>query len=149
DVDVLDGVFELHVGFGHGGLERVEVDHHQIDQADAVFLGGSEVVRLVAAAEQTAVDLGMQGLDAPFHHLGKAGVFADLGHGQVFVGQQLGGAAGREELVAVLPHEGGGKVHESLFVADGKESQFFHKDGSSWFGRANRQASTARVRRER
>jgi hypothetical protein len=37
------------------------------------------VIGLVAPREDAAVDLGMQGLHAAFHHLGKAGVLRDLG----------------------------------------------------------------------
>src|SRR3546814_4239551 len=35
DVDVLDGVFERAAGLGHGGLERVQVKHQQVDRRDA------------------------------------------------------------------------------------------------------------------
>ena len=43
------------------------------------------------------MDLRMQGLDPPVEHFRKAGVVADLGHGQAGILQQLGGAAGGQE----------------------------------------------------
>jgi hypothetical protein len=65
---------------------------------DAVLRRRGEVVGLVAPAEQAAVDLRVQRLHAPFHHFGEARVLADLGDRQPFPGEQLGRAAGREQL---------------------------------------------------
>src|SRR5258706_2255670 len=52
----------------------------------------------IASREDAAIHLGMQGLDAAVHHFRKAGVVADLGHGDAVFLQQLGGAAGRQDL---------------------------------------------------
>jgi hypothetical protein len=41
DVDVLDGVFQRAVGLGGGLREGVQVDHQQVDGADAVFLASA------------------------------------------------------------------------------------------------------------
>ena len=54
----------------------------------------------VAAREQAAVDLRVQRLDAAVEHLGKAGVLGDLGDREAGVGEQLGRAAGRQQLDA-------------------------------------------------
>ena len=51
--------------------ERIEVHHHQVDGLDAV-LGHHRVVG-AAPAEQAAVDLRVQRLDAAVHDLGEAG----------------------------------------------------------------------------
>ena len=67
-----------------------------------MFLDRRHVLRQVAPREQAAVDLRVQGLDAAVEHLGKAGVVGDLGDGQTRVGEQPGGAAGREQLDAEL-----------------------------------------------
>ena len=83
-----------------GRLEGVEVHDHQIDRRDAVRLGGAGVLGVAADGEQAAVDLGVQGLDAAVHHLGKAGVRGDVGHGDAGVLQGLGRAAGRQDLDA-------------------------------------------------
>ena len=55
DIDVLDDLVARRA-FGDGGLERVEVDHHEVDRADAVLLHRRGVGRIVADGEQAAVD---------------------------------------------------------------------------------------------
>src|SRR6185436_15897365 len=50
DIDVFDGFLEVDILLGDGLLERVKVHHDEIDQVDAVGLGGREVVGLVATA---------------------------------------------------------------------------------------------------
>jgi hypothetical protein len=67
---------------------------------DAVLLQRGHVLGQVAARQQAAVHLGVQGLDAAVQHFGEAGDLGHLGHGQALVGQQLGGAAGGDELHA-------------------------------------------------
>jgi len=62
-----------------------------------VLLERRHVRDVVAPCEQAAVDLRMQRLDAAVEHLGKAGVRGDLGHRDAGVGEQLRGAAGREQ----------------------------------------------------
>jgi len=118
DVDVLDRQGEVAVGARYGLLEGIEVDHHQVDRLDAV-LGHHRVVG-AAPSQQAAVDLRVQGLHPAVHHLGKAGVVGDLGHRHVVVGEQLGGAAGTENL-----HAAGvqftGEVEDAGFVRDAEE----------------------------
>jgi len=121
DVDVLDGVFERAVGLRDGGFEGVEVDDDEVDEVDAVFLGFVEVLMRVAPAEEAAVDLRVQGLNAAFHDLREAGVLADVRHRQAGVAEHLGGAAGGEELVTVFLDEGLGEGQEAGLVADGEE----------------------------
>ena len=58
------------------------------------------VLGAVAAREQAAVDRRVQRLDAAVEHLREAGVLGDLGHRQAGAGEQLRGAAGREQLDA-------------------------------------------------
>ena len=58
------------------------------------------VLGAVAAREQAAVDRRVQRLDAAVEHLRKAGVLGDLGDGEAGAGEQLRGAAGREQLDA-------------------------------------------------
>lgn len=52
------------------------------------FCQGGQVLRQVAAGEDAAMDLGMQGLDASVEHFRKAGVIADFRHGQTRFPQQ-------------------------------------------------------------
>jgi len=74
----------------------------------------------VAAGQQAAVDLGVQGLDPAVHHFREAGVLGHLGDRQAVVGQQLGGAAGGQqrgtEGVQLLR-----KFEDAGLVGDGKE----------------------------
>jgi hypothetical protein len=55
------------------------------------------VLGRVAAGQQTAVHLGVQGFDTAVQHFGETGDLGHLGHGQTGIGQQLGGAAGGDE----------------------------------------------------
>jgi hypothetical protein len=81
-------------------FKRVEVDHQQIDGGYAVGRQCRHVLGHIAPGQQAAVDLGMQGLDAAVQHFGKAGVVGDFSHRQAGVGQQLGRAAGGQQLDA-------------------------------------------------
>ena len=53
---------------------------------------------IVADGEETAMDLGMQGLDPPVHHLRKAGEVRYVAHVEARVAQRPGGAAGGNEV---------------------------------------------------
>ena len=103
DVDVLDGVFKRAVGLRDGGFEGIEVHDDEVDELDAVLLGFVEVLMRIAAAEEAAMDLGVQGLHAAFHDLGEARVLADVRHRQAGVTEHLRSAARGEQLVAVVP----------------------------------------------
>jgi hypothetical protein len=81
DVDVLDGVFQRAVGLRHGLREGIEVHHHQVDGGMSCFCMVA-ACSAVAAAEDAAVHLGVQGLDAAVEHFGEAGVVGDLGDRQ-------------------------------------------------------------------
>ena len=95
DIDVLDGVVERATGLGHRLAEGIEIHHHQIDGRDAMLRHDRQMAGQIAPAENAAMHLGMQGLDAAVEHLGKAGVVRDVGDVESGVAQQLGGAAGR------------------------------------------------------
>ena len=81
DVDLLDAGGEVGAA-GEGGLERVEVDHHEVDRRRIRCCSRvGDVVGVVAAGEDAAVDGRVQGLDPAVQDLGRAGDLADLGHG--------------------------------------------------------------------
>ena len=91
------GLVVAAVRAGDGGGERVEVHHQQVDRRDAV-LRHDRIVD-AAAAEQSAVDLRMQRLDAPVHDLGEAGVARrPRAPATPLCGQQPRRAAGGEDL---------------------------------------------------
>jgi hypothetical protein len=119
DVDVLDRVGQRATGLGHGGFKGVEVDHQQVDGVDAVLLERRHVLGQLAARQQAAVHLGVQGLDPAVEHLGELRDLGHLGHGQAFVGQQLGGAAGGEQLDAQRV-QFLGEFNDAGLVGDGK-----------------------------
>ena len=76
DVDVFDRLLAGAIRTRHGLLERIEVDHQQVDGGNAVFLHDGVVD--AAAAEQSAVNTRMQGLDATVHDFRKVRQLANL-----------------------------------------------------------------------
>ena len=66
------------------------------------------------------MDLRMQRLDPPIHHLRQAGDLGDVDHLDAGLAQQLGRAAGRDDVDAV-PAQGAGKIGKAGLVADGKQ----------------------------
>ena len=120
DIDVLDAVVVGPAG-GHRRLERVEIDHQQVDGPDAVGEHRRLMLRIAADAEEAAVDGRVQRLHAPVHHLRKAGDIAHVLHRQAGFAQRLVRAAGGDELDAALG-ERAGEVHETGLVGYGKQS---------------------------
>jgi hypothetical protein len=57
-VDILDHLVARRAA-GDGRLERVEIDHDQVDRADAVFGHGGGMGGIVANREQAAMDFGV------------------------------------------------------------------------------------------
>ena len=98
DVDVFDRLLQRAVGLCHRALERIQVQHQQIDRRNAQL--GHQRVICAAATEQAAVDLRMQGLDATVHDFREAGHVAHVAHRDTGVAQRFGAAAGREQLNA-------------------------------------------------
>ena len=94
DIDVLDGHEQVAVITGNGLLERVEVDHHQVDRADTV--GRHHRLVRTAAREDAAMYFRMQRLDPAIHHLRETGVVRHFNDRNTFPGQQRGRAAGRQ-----------------------------------------------------
>ncbi len=78
DVDVLDGQLVGAVGARDGGLERVEVHHHEIDGLDVVL--GHDLDVQITPAEDAAVNLRVQRLHPAVHHFRKTGVVGHLLH---------------------------------------------------------------------
>ena len=97
DIDLLDERVEGRRRIRSRPDERVEVDDHDVHQAQAVALEGREVVRAIAPREDPCVQGRVQRLDTPVHHLGKAGHGRHAGHRQAGVGERTGGAPGRDQ----------------------------------------------------
>ena len=96
DVDVLDD-FIIGRALGDGFLERVEVDHHQINRTDVVGVHRRAVVGIVTQGQQTAVHHRVQRLDPPVHHLGIAGDIRHVLDLQTSRTQRRRGAAGAQQ----------------------------------------------------
>ena len=79
DVDILDAVGEIATA-RHSRFERIEIDHQNIDGADAVRAHRFGVLGVAADRQQSAVYARMQRLDAAVHHFRKSGQFADVEH---------------------------------------------------------------------
>ena len=119
DVDILDAGFEIGIARDRG-LERVEIDHEEIDRPNAVCAHRGGVIVIVADGEQPAMHLGMQRLDPAVHHFGKAGEIGDVEHGQAGVRQCLARTAGRDQLDSTLGQRSR-EVHEAGLVGNGKQ----------------------------
>ena len=115
DIDVFNGVFQAAAFLCHGGFKGVEVDHDQVDRVDAVDLHNTVIN--TAAAENAAVNLRMQRLDAAVHDFRKARVLGDFHDRNHIVHQQPGGAAGGENLDTPFT-QGAGKVNYAGFVGN-------------------------------
>ena len=119
DVDLLDALGQAGAA-GQGGLERVEVHHHEVDGGDQVLLEGGDVVGVVAAGEDAAVDGGVEGLHPAAQHLRGTGDLAHLGDGPAGGTERLGCAAGGDQL-DIVGGERSGEVDEAGLVVDGEE----------------------------
>ncbi len=93
DVDILDAVVEGRA-FRDGRLERIEIDHQQVDRCDAVLLHRRRMLCVFANRQQPAMHLRMQRLDAPVHHFGKPGQVGDVAHCETCLRNRLCGAPG-------------------------------------------------------
>ena len=100
DIDVLHRIFVAAVGPRHGRRKRIEIDREQIDRLDAMLAHHGFIQP--RRPKQPAVDLRMQSFHPAAHDLGKARVFGDFFDGDAVAHQQLGGAAGGQELDAAF-----------------------------------------------
>ena len=102
------------------GLERVQIDHEEVDRANAMRAHRRHVRVIVADGEQPAMDLGVQRLDPAVHHFGKAGEIGDVEHGQAGVRQRSARSAGRDQLDSVL-RQRPSEVHQTGLVGNGEQ----------------------------
>ncbi len=119
DVDVLDAVGEIGAA-RDGGLERIQIDHQEVDRADLVRAHRLGVRRIAANAEQAAMHRRVQRLDPAVHHFREPGEIADVQHVQSGIAQGLARAAGRNQRDAVAG-KGTGEFDHAGFVGNGDE----------------------------
>jgi hypothetical protein len=120
DVDLLDHLVLGRPAAAGRPLERVEVHADQVDELDAVPLGVEHVLRVVAQRQHAGVELGVQGLDAAAHDLGKAREVLDRPDGEPGVRQLASGAARGDQLHPER-REPGGELDDAALVGDGQE----------------------------
>ena len=114
DVDILDD--RVAVGAAHDRVEeRVEVDHDEVDRGDTVLLHRRGMLGVVAHAQEAAVNLRMERLYPPVHHLGEAGEVGNVADCDAQLAQPRGGAAGRDDVDA-MPREPGRQLLEPRFI---------------------------------
>jgi len=104
----------------HRLRERVEVHDQQIDRPDPVRAHRRFVRRIAAHRQQPAMNLRMERLHPPVHHLGKAGQLGHVPNLQPRLPQRPGGAAGRHQLDAV-PRQRPPQLGEPGLVGDGQQ----------------------------
>ena len=78
--------------------ERIEIDGYEVDRLDALPLEVLAMRGIVAAREQSSVDLRMQRFDAPPKELGLTGHVLDRARGDALGGQRGAGSIGGDEL---------------------------------------------------
>ena len=118
DVDILDDLVHCAVRIRRHRFERIEIQHQQIDRADAVF--GHRRVVDAGAAEQTAVHQWMQGFDAAVHHFREAGDVTDIAHRQTSIANGFGSAAGGQQF-DLAGREAAGKIEQAGLVGHGQQ----------------------------
>jgi hypothetical protein len=117
DVDVLDHLGVEHATARGGPLERIEVDHDEIDVFDVVLLGLARVLGVVADREQPGIELRVQRLDAAVHDLRKPGQIVDRTDRDAGVGECRGGPARGDDLDPQVG-QAAGEVDDARLVRD-------------------------------
>ena len=98
NVDVFYGVFQTAVWIGNCSFKRIEVDHQDIDGADAVVFQSLHMRGNFATGEQARMHQRVQGFDTAIEHLWKARELCHLKNGQTLGTQQLRGTPGGNQL---------------------------------------------------
>ena len=93
DVDIFDALLEARA-FADRRLERIEIDHQQVNRRDAVGFHRGGVIGIVADREQRAMHVRVQGLHPSIHHLGKPRQFRDVANLEPGGGEGLCSATG-------------------------------------------------------
>ena len=97
NVDVLDAIV-IGCPLRDGGLERVEIDHQEVDGGNRMGEHGRLMFGVFADGEQPAMDRRVQRLHAPVHHFREAGKIGHILHRQAGIGQRFTGSARRDQL---------------------------------------------------
>ena len=74
DIDLFNRLSHRNVRLGNGFLERIEVNHDQLEGQNAVFFQTLHVRRVVVPAQNSAEYLRVKRLQTPVHHFRKSGI---------------------------------------------------------------------------
>ncbi len=117
-IDLLYSLRERDLGPSHSVLEGIEVHHHQIDEGDSVFLGGTQMGFVVAQAKQSPVNLWMESLHSAIHHLGETGMVAYVPHlHPLFAKKSSRTSRGKDDKIQFF-NQSLGKGNQARLVAD-------------------------------
>ena len=120
DIDLFDGFRQGDVRFRDRRFKRIEVHHDEIDWLEAALFRLGLMQRVAPLVEQAAMDARMKRLDPPFQHFRKIGEARDVSHGHSFLAQQVGRAAGGNNIDALFLERAREGAHAFL-VRNGDE----------------------------
>ncbi len=121
DIDLFDGVLQTHVRLRDRRLEGVEIHAEKIDRRDSLLPHVFFVFGIVAAGQQSAVDLRMQGFQAPLEHLRETRVVSDFNHRQPRFAQQARRTAGGQQFDMMMRKSLRKRDH-AFFIGNADES---------------------------
>ena len=117
NVDILDGLFEGNTLFGNRLAEGVEVYAHHVNLLDSVLFESLEVFGKVAAGEDAAMHVGMEGLHTAIENLRESGHLANAdGFDIIFLKKTACASCGDDFPAHLL--QGLHKRYQSSFVAN-------------------------------
>lgn len=116
NVDLLDRLRQGDLRLGNGGLERVEIHHHQVKGANVIGGHIRLVGRKTGAAQDPPMDAGMEGFDPPPQDFGGASEVGYLGNGEPCRRDRLSGAATADNFKRKGLNQGTGQRHQSGFI---------------------------------
>ena len=88
--------------FGQHILERIQVDHQQVDLVDVVVFHRGQMCGVVAHRQQPAMHARVQGFHPAIHHFRKSGHIRHIAHPQASGAQFLRRSAGGQQLNAAF-----------------------------------------------
>ena len=122
DIDILDAIVEARAA-RDGLLERIKVDHQQIDRVDVMGAHRFGMRGISPDGEEPAVHGRMQRLDAAVHHLRIAGQLGNVAHRESGIAKRFARATSRNEFDSVAG-KSAGEFDNAVFVGDGEKGAY-------------------------
>ena len=118
NVDIFDKRCKI-VGLRALRLERIEIDRQQVDPANPLIVHCGQMIVIVAARQQAAMNFRMERLYPPVHDFGKACDLGDIRDLDPGLAEGFRGAACRKNVVS-RRDKAAGKFDQSGLVGNGK-----------------------------